>query len=307
MPDPIPRALPRWVPLTALAALFVIWSNSFHAIAFFRRDLGLSAADLVTLRFGPLVPIGLAWCLARRAVLFPFLARAWPRVVLLGLLLVPGYNLPLNFSQLRVPPATASLITVTNPVFTLLLALLFLHERTRPARLAGLALAFVGVFLLVDAEEALHGADYWTYALVGLTAPLVWAVSTVMTKPLTARIEPFLLTAACLTAGSLPFFAALVLGLGQAQATLAAMPPLGWAAFLHLSLLCTLLGFGVWNWALRHLQASTVAAFVFLNPPLTSLFGMLWGTEEPTWETLLYGSIILAGVALSTRPARRAA
>jgi len=44
----------------------------------------------------------------------------------------------------------------------------------------------------------------------------------------------------------------------------------GWAALLYLAIPCTVMGFAVWTWMLRHLPASTVGFTVFLNPPLTT-------------------------------------
>jgi len=290
----------RLFTLCALFGLFLIWSNSFHAVSYFRRNLGIPALSLVTLRYGPVVPFCLLYCLLRWRELRSLLARDGWRVLLMGGLMVPGYNLALNWGQGRVPPATASLIIATNPLFTFLLAVLFLRERAPWNKIAGMAVAFLGVYLLVRTQNRSFGDGYIWSALVVLLAPLAWAASTVTGKPITARSDAFLLTFAATGIGSLPFFGTLLWGAGGVHQTLRTMPATGWIALLHLSLLCTLVGFAIWFWALRRLAASTVAAFVFLNPPLTSIFGVLWGTEALHWSTVVYGSITLAGVALST-------
>ena len=120
-----------------------------------------------------------------------------------------------------------------------------------------------------------------------------------------------LITFAATGVGSFPFLLTLLTGAGGVHETLRALTPIGWTALLHLSILCTIVGFAAWFWALWHLPASSVAAFVFLNPPLTSLFGAIWGTEAFHWSTAVYGLITLLGVALSSevlqRPASRLA
>jgi drug/metabolite transporter (DMT)-like permease len=121
----------------------------------------------------------------------------------------------------------------------------------------------------------------------------------VVAKPVAGRTDPLLMTYAATGIGSLPFLVLLAAGIGGSHQVLATMPVAGWAALAHLIVPCTLLGFAGWFWALRHLPASTVSAFVFLNPPMTSLFGMIWGTEEFHWTTAVFGTITLAGVALS--------
>jgi drug/metabolite transporter (DMT)-like permease len=292
---PVPRA----IVLAALVVLFVIWSNSFHAIAYFRRELGVSATSLVTLRYGPVVPFCAAYCLARWRALRELLARHWPQVLVMGACTIAGYNLALNYGQARVPPVTASLIISMNPIFTLLLALAFLGERARVAKLLGMAIAFLGVFLLIRSQQAEFGRTYLPYALVTLLAPLTWAIGTVVGKPLTVRTDPLLLTFTSMGLGSLPFGVALAAGFGGVHRTLATMPATGWLALAHLTILCTIVGFAVWFWALKHLAATTVAAFVFLNPPFAEIFGFIWGTEPFTWSPIVFGAVTLLGVAIS--------
>ncbi len=290
---------PRGVIFAALLGLFVVWSNSYHAIAYLRRELHISAMNLVTLRYGPALPFALAYCLARWRALRALLARDGWAVVLMAIMTIPGYNLALNWGQARVPPVTASLIVAMNPVFTLVMALLFLGERARAMKIAGMAVAFFGVFLLIRTQQHAFGAGYLPYALVVLLAPLAWAIATVVGKPITARTDPLLLTFAAMALGSLPFGIALATGAGGVHAILATLPPTGWIALAHLTILCTLVGFAVWFWALRHLPASSVAAFVFLNPPFAEIFGFLWRTEAFHWSTVVFGAITLLGVAMS--------
>lgn len=309
MPKHLSRHRPpsRGVLYAVMFLLFVIWSNSFHAVAYFRRDLGVSAPALVTLRYGPVGLFCLLWVVAKRREARSLLAQDGWKLLLMGALLVPGYNLALNWGQIRVPPATASLIITMNPVFTYLLALAFLRERASRMKFLGLAVAFLGVFLLVRVQQGSFGAGYSLYALVVLAAPLSFALSTILGKPITGRADPLLVTFASTGLGSLPFLAALVAGLGGVHSTLRELTAVGWVALLHLSILCTIVGFAAWFWALKYLSASSVSAFVFLNPPLTALFGALWGTEEFHWSTLVFGLMTLAGVALSTGVFQRSA
>ena len=81
-------------------------------------------------------------------------------------------------------------------------------------------------------------------------------------------------------------------------------PPSQWLAALFLGLACSLLGYWFWNIALRQLPASTVAAFVFLNPPLAVLFEWLWMGRVPSWGLLVGGALVLAGVRLCLSPPR---
>ena len=295
----------REVVHAVLVLLFVVWSNAFHAVAYFRQAVGVSALDLFTVRFGPLAPLCLAYCLRRRAELREMLVHDGWRVLAAALFTVPGYNLALNWGQGRVPAATASLLIATNPVFTYMLAVALLGEHVRWSKIAGLALAFFGVYGLVRFQNGQFGGTYLIYALVVLLAPLCWALATVIGKPVTTRRDPLLFTFAATGIGSLPSMVMLALGAGDSHGVLGRLTPTGWIALVHLSLGCTIIGNAVWFWALRHRSASSVAAFVFLNPPFTALFGILWGTEPFHWSLAVFGAVILAGVALSAGVLRR--
>ncbi len=286
--------------IVILFLLFVIWSNSFHAISYLRQQARVGALDLVTLRFGPVAPFCVVYCLLRRKDLRALCAQHWKSVLLVGALTVPGYNLPLNWGQARVPAATASLLISTNPVFVYVLALAFLGERFQRRKIVGLAVAFLGVYGLLQFQNGRFGETYLLHAVVVLLAPLAWALATVISKPVARHRDPLLFTMASMGIGSLPFFVALLAGSGSTPEVLAVLPRTGWLALVHLSLGCTILGYGVWFWALRHMPASSVAAFVFLNPPLTMLFGIVWGREAFHWSLVVFGIIVLTGVALGS-------
>ena len=82
------------------------------------------------------------------------------------------------------------------------------------------------------------------------------------------------------------------------------------AALLYLSLLCTLAGYAVWGWLLRHLPATSVGFFTFLNPPLASLSKIVLVALFPSvfvWQLsrmeLLGGLLAFAGLAIALWPA----
>jgi drug/metabolite transporter (DMT)-like permease len=299
----VPR---RWPFYLLLLLTFVIWSNSFLAA---RLLVGeevpagerLGPLDFVVARFLPVLLVTWPWLLAtrdRRREVARLLREHAPLVVLLGLLSVWAYNLPFAFGQRLVPPGAASLIITLSPVLTFLLAVALRQERFAAARALGLAIAFAGVWQVIvhGAGREVRGA-YVLDALVLTLAPLSWSVYTVLGKRMLGAASPLVLTYLMLAISSLPAlpFALLRPGL---RAAVAQWPAQRWAAALFLGLACTMIGYWLWNVALRHLPATTVTSFVFLNPPLALLFEWLWFGTVPSWGLLLGGALVLAGVYL---------
>jgi len=281
-----------------LIALFVIWSNSFHSIAYLRRTIG--AWDLLLARFVPVGAFAVLWCLlSEPRHNLRLLIENPVRIVVMGILIVPGYNLFLNWGQGQIPAGTASLLIATNPFFTYVLALAIRQERHRLRKTIGLLLSFTGVYLLVRSQGRAMGPGYELHALSVLAAPACWAVATVVGKPLVTRESPLRVTYLSLAVGSIAFLAVGPFSPGFRR-SIDTFTPSDWVAIAHLALLCTVVGFGIWYAALRRLPASSVAAFVLLNPPLAIAFGPVWGTDEPSGSVIGYGAWILAGVIVST-------
>jgi drug/metabolite transporter (DMT)-like permease len=296
----------RTTAYLVLVLTFLIWSNSFLATRLLVGEQvpaheRLDPLSFVVARMLPVLAVTTSWLLAsrrRRSEAARLLREHGPLIAVLGLLCVWLYNLPFAFGQRLVPPGTAGLITALNPVFTFLLALALRTERFVALRALGLVLAFAGVWQVVvhGAGHEVRGA-YIVDALVLTLAPLSWAVYTVLGKRLVGVARPLVATYTTLAIGSAP---ALPLALlhRPLHASVAHWSPLRWGAALFLGLGCTLVGYWLWNVALRALPATTVSAFVFLNPPLALLSEWLWFGTVPGWGLLVGGALVLVGVRL---------
>ena len=281
-----------------LVLTLLIWSFSFLAAARLRQDVGLT--DALGARFLPVLLGAGLLLLWRRPLRLP--RPAWWRVVAMGLLGVPVYNLAFLHGLKTVPTGTAALIVALNPVFTAVLARLLLKEEFGLRRTVGLGLALAGVFVVIR-----YGTDKpvdWPYlssALVLTLAPLSWAVYTVIGRRLPAAAGALDTTYALLFVGSLPLLALATPALGR---TLLAHPGALGAA-LYLAVPCTLVAYAGWIWALKRLPAGEVAAFVFLNPPLANLWAWLFEGATLRAPFLLGAAVLLAGVAAIVVPLPR--
>jgi drug/metabolite transporter (DMT)-like permease len=281
-----------------LVLTLLIWSFSFLAAARLRQDLGLS--DALAARFVPVVLGAGALLLWRRPLRLP--RAAWWRIVVMGLLGVPVYNLAFLHGLKTVPTGTAALIVALNPVFTAVLARLLLGEEFGVRRTVGLGLALAGVFVVVR-----YGTDKpvdWPYlssALVLTLAPLSWAVYTVIGRWLPAAAGALDTTYALLFVGSLPLVFLATPALGRRLLD----HPGALGAALYLAVPCTLVAYAGWIWALKRLPAGEVAAFVFLNPPLANLWAWLFEGATLRPPFLLGAAVLLVGVAAIVLPLPR--
>ena len=138
-------AYSRGLAHSVLVLTLLIWSFSFLAAARLRPDLGL--ADAVAARFLPVLLGAGALLWLRRPQRVP--RAAWWRVGAMGLLGVPVYNFAFLHGLKTVPTGTAALVIALNPVFTAVLARVFLKEAFGLRRTIGLVLALAGVFVVI--------------------------------------------------------------------------------------------------------------------------------------------------------------
>lgn len=77
----------------------------------------------------------------------------------------------------------------------------------------------------------------------------------------------------------------------------AALSPAGWGALLFLGIGCSGLGYLFWYAALERLEASRVAALLYIEPLVTLAAAMVLLGERLTPATLAGGALLLGGVA----------
>jgi len=272
--------------VTAVAALglFGVWSNSFIAIGYLLGGDGAAPrfdwVGLTVARFVPAALLCSTYCFVFRPTeSWSVLREHFPRLLLCGFFVVPGYNLALNYGQQHgVSAPVASLTTTLVPLFVMTLAAIFLGERLTARRVGGFVVAAAGMALIGLARPASGGSAYPLLVAITALAPLSWSIYSVASKPMTGRVSPVVWTYLATSLGTvlvLPFLP------GRVWRQWTELDATGWLALLYLSIPCTVLAFVVWTWLLRHLPASSVGFTVFLNPPLTTISKALFATLMP--------------------------
>jgi drug/metabolite transporter (DMT)-like permease len=196
---------------------------------------------------------------------------------------------------------TAWLIGLT-PLWSALFSAYLLKERFDAVKIAGLVLGFLGAVLVVTRGRtgaALLALPQTRGDLMILASTLNWAFYTVLGHSLLRRLGPARATTGALFFGWLmivPFF---VYAAGWREYP--RLTGAGWAAVLFLGIACSGLGYLFWYGALERIEASRVAAFLYLEPLVTLAAAMALLGEPVGLPTVVGGVTVLAGVALVQR------
>jgi drug/metabolite transporter (DMT)-like permease len=184
------------------------------------------------------------------------------------------YQLLLNWGELRVPGGTASLIVVTNPVFSAIIAVLFLGERIASRQVIGGVVALGGIAAIAAGQGGLR---FERYALIVLAAAVALGTYHAAIKPLLSRYTGLEVTAYATWAGTLLLLPAI-------PALAHAWPHAGKQAIVatvFLGLAPSALGFAAWGYGVARLPVTVATGSLYLVPPIAVLIGYVWLGDKP--------------------------
>ena len=296
---PSRRPLGHWL---LLAALVVMWGSSFLftkiAVA------AMTPASVVT---GRLVLAAAVLALVLVATRRPLAGgpRAWLFFLAIALI---GNCVPfwlISWGQQKIDSGLAGILMAVMPITTMVLAHFFVRgERLHGRRVAGFALGFMGVVVLIGPEALLELRGTGTvllYELAVLGAAVLYAVNTIV-----ARRRPK--GDALVAAAAVMILASLI------------MVPAAWgggirwpdmigaeaaAALAFLGVASTAAATVVFFKLIAIAGPTFVSLINYLIPVWAVLVGTIFLGERPEWTALGALALILAGIGLSELRGRR--
>lgn len=198
---------------------------------------------------------------------------------------------------------TTAWIVATTPVFIALLGWLVLKEKFGWMRVAGIALAALGVLLIVSNGNlgALFTGKVGTIGdlLILISAPN-WAIYTVLSRRELGRHPAALMMFYVMLLGWL-FTNIWIFGFGPGLSEIAHITIKGWSAILVLGIFGSGLAYIAYYDALQVLPASQLGVFLNIEPLVTTLLAASLLSEPIIWIVLVGGAIIIAGIYLVNR------
>jgi drug/metabolite transporter (DMT)-like permease len=204
----------------------------------------------------------------------------------------------------------ASVVLVDmHPVIVAIGSVLWLKERPTRTQVTGMAIAISGAIVIAvgDASGAASGATAarTSRALGGDALALAGAFTVALYYLAGRRLRRKLDLWAYVGLVYLAGFACLLLMAAAAGTRLAPQPPRELLIFAAIAVGPMMLGHTGLNWALRHLPAYVVSLAMLGEPVGATLLAAIIPAiaERPSLMTLAGGTVILAGVLLTTRGA----
>lgn len=254
----------------------------------------------------PLLLAGLRFLLVAFPAIF-FVAR--PKVPLTLLL---GYGLTISFGQFAflfcaikfgMPAGLASLVLQAQAFFTMALGAFVFSERLQRKQLAGIALAIIGVLVLIEAS--LNGQHIaMSGFMLTLAAAFSWACGNIFNKKImqySPRPAVMSLVVWSALIPILPFLLSSLLLEGAAHITqsLITIDMTTILSLLYLAFVATILGYGIWGALLGRYETWRVAPLSLLVPVVGLASAAVLLGETLTGMQLAGAVLIMAGLYIN--------
>jgi len=199
----------------------------------------------------------------------------------------------------RTTASDTSFIMTMSPVLIALLGSLFGVERIRWAGWAGIFVAFSGLYLVVFgySEAPSLASESLTGNLFILAANLCWAVYTVFSRPLLARMSPLKLTTLTFALGALFYLPA---GAREMAATRwLSLSAGGWSALLYSAVFSFAVGYVIWYSSVKRVGSTKTGVFGYITPVFAVIIARIFLGEEIHLHQVAGVVIIFAGFYLT--------
>ncbi len=253
--------------------------------------------------FGPVVLITLRTATAA-LFLLPLVvwSKQWNSIIqnfrLLLLVGVLGTAIPftlLSYAVLTVTAGYASIINATAPIFTAIIAWVWVKEKLSTVAIGGLIIGFCGVVVLTFDKQGNSSSINILPVLAGLSATFGYGIGANVTRQKLAHVRP--LTLAC---GSQ--FAATIFMLPFSFWFWPSQLPSfqAWVSVILLGVACTAIALIIYFRLIANIGVNKAMTVTYLIPFFGVIWGMIFLQESISLLMFMGGVLILIGVGLSS-------
>lgn len=284
------------------ASIYAAVSITFWGISFVSTKAVLSQLEpftLLALRFF-IAAVFLFFLLLLLRQPFKMKVAHLPSIFILSVLGIFVHQVIQAAALQSIQASQAGWIISFSPIFTAVLATLFLKETFTLFKAAGMTIAVLGVLLITSYGQ---GGSLTFHANIGyllmILSTLNWAVYSILIKKLKIPYPALTVTFYTCSFGfimTLPFF---LRNNGLVQ--MAYLTKENWTHLLFLGIFVSAVAYWFWGKALEVMEATKVSSFLYFEPLATVIAAVILLHEPILKASVAGGLLIIAGVMMVNR------
>lgn len=287
------------VGIVSIIFAMFIWGSSFIALKAAMVDLGEYTVIFIRMAAATLCFI----FFIKKFLVYDFTKRDIQLILLLGFFEPCLYFIFEAKALLYTSASQAGMITSVMPLITAIAAGYFLKEIISRQLLFGSVIAMVGVvWLSVQAVTTYSAPNPMLGNFLEFCAMICATGYTLVARYLSEKFSALFITAVQAFIGFIFFIPFFIFEISTKEMTFS-LEAVSWS--IYLGIVVTLLGYGLFNFALTKIEASRAAMFVNLIPIFTLILAFLILGEKLSTEELVASATILFGVIISQITVKR--
>jgi drug/metabolite transporter (DMT)-like permease len=277
----------------AFILLGTIWGSSFLWIKIAVQEIGPLLLVALRLLFGI---FALLVVVAYNRPQWPRQRRVWVNLALLGLInnALP-YTL-ISWGEQYIDSAVAAVLNSTTPLFTMLIAHLFLtDDHMTRQRVISLFLGFTGIVLLFSRDLLAGPQGSLLGQMAVLLASISYAFASVFARRTTRGLSPVVQALVPLLSADL-----LLWTLAPAAESPLTLPqlPLTWLSLIWLGVLGTGAAFLLYFYLLHSVGPTRTVLVTYIFPLVGVALGVIFLNESLDWQLMAGAVMVSASVVL---------
>lgn len=275
----------------AYIGIILIWSTTPLAIQWSGDGVGYLFGITSRMILGMVVGLMVAGLFNVR---FPWHAEARRTYLAAGLGLFFAMT-SVYWSSQFIPSGWMSVLFGLAPIVTGLIATVWLAEQAlNGARIVGMLLGLAGLAIMLLGSQQL--GPQAAYGILGMVFSVIaYSVSAVAVKRIGADVPALATTIGGLMV-TVPLLVIVYLLAGESLPAIVSYKAM-WS-IIYLGIVGSVLGFALYYYVLRHVEATRVALITLITPVLALLFGHLLNGEALQTEAMIGSAGILSGLLL---------
>jgi drug/metabolite transporter (DMT)-like permease len=279
-----------------LLLMILIWGSNFSIVKVALRDFPEGPFNAMRLVTATVVFLAVIFGTSARHRLSALTKRDWIELFFLGSIGTFLYQFCFVASVKRTSVANGSLIIGVSPIVIAILSAIAGHERIRPVRWVGIAVAMFGLYLVVG-----RGVDISPETLRGdllmMGGVLCWAVYSVASQSILKRHSPLIVIALTFSFGATLYVLAMTPVLIATDWS--TVSGFSWLMMLTSALLALNLSYWIWYTGLKRLGGSRTSVYSYLTPVVAMIVAAVWLSEPIAANQVTGAAAILAGLVIT--------
>lgn len=273
----------------AYIAIIIIWSTTPLAVKWSAVDAGFVSAVLIRMAIAAVLCQIIAMALRSNWV--------WHKRAL-SMYLLSGFNIFFSMTLIYWGAQTISsgliaLIFGLMPLVTGIFAAIILKEKSfTPQKLFGIAIAFSGLMIIFYSERN-QGSQHLIAVFAVLSAVIWHSFGTVVFKRFASDLPIMSLTTGGIWVSV--FFLTIFWWASDSNIP-EKISMIGWGSILYLSIIASVIGFTIYFYILKNIEASKIALIPLMTPVMALLLGQYLNGEQPDAKIWIGACLIIGGL-----------